>query len=468
MLDPNRSRMLAKRKQWAALCRQLSLGALALLLFLMPFRLSLTVIERPLPHIPPEFSSFLFYASDVLLLFTLSTWLAYHLLALKNPISLAPWFITLPLVWLVFISLLSIFWAPAPWVAAETAIRLLACIALYLHIRNEMEDFRLAAQALIIGLLFQSILAILQFVWQRALGLGWLGEVDVVLSKEDLWVRGFGLSRHPNILGGYLLMGLAAVLALKLQTRHSLETADPQRPHSKLPVWTLSQAIGVSGLLSTFSRSAWIGVVTSWSMAALSLTWRGASTKHMSRAFWHLVAVALLVATIFILIYPNLFYARLIGPMLPQWGHSLPQRVDHEMNNLAERADLISGARQMIATHLLTGVGSGNYAIASLRQDPARPPEWAYLPVHNVLLLITAELGLSGGLAWLLLSGGWLVATAWQWRRLARDPWFLAWSLVIWGLLVTSIWDFYIWGWQYGRLFFFTALGLWTAAYSRR
>jgi O-antigen ligase len=190
--------------------------------------------------------------------------------------------------------------------------------------------------------------------------------------------------------------------------------------------------------------------------------------RRAGRTFWILATVAVFVLILYLITYPDLFFSRLVVPILPRLGLRLPEGYDYEMENLAERTDYTAVARNLIATEPVLGVGSGNFSIASIRHNPIQAANHAFLPVHNVLLLITAELGLSGGLAWLLLIGGWLAATARRWRQLTSDPWFLAWSLALWGLLLTSVWDFYIWGWQYGRLFFFAALGLWSAAYPRQ
>jgi hypothetical protein len=83
-------------------------------------------------------------------------------------------------------------------------------------------------------------------------------------------------------------------------------------------------------------------------------------------------------------------------------------------------------------------------------------------------MLVTAELGPAGGFSWIFLVAAFAFAL-WQKRTaLVEDPWLLGWSIATLALLVTGFFDFYLWGWQPGRLMLWLTLGLWAGAYTRR
>tara|TARA_B100001964_G_C14011595_1_gene499601 strand:- start:336 stop:767 length:432 start_codon:yes stop_codon:yes gene_type:complete len=88
----------------------------------------------------------------------------------------------------------------------------------------------------------------------------------------------------------------------------------------------------------------------------------------------------------------------------------------------------------------LIGVGPAAYTFTLLGQDPGQPV-WAYQPIHNVPLLILAELGVIG----------FLLLVAWIYRidAIAHKAWrtpggMLALSLGT-ALLIIALFDHYLW-----------------------
>src|SRR5579871_4736665 len=70
------------------------------------------------------------------------------------------------------------------------------------------------------GLVFQTVIAVTQTGLQHSVGLSWFGEfgltpnqsgVSVLLAGGDRWLRPYGLTNHPNVLGGYCAAGLLAL-----------------------------------------------------------------------------------------------------------------------------------------------------------------------------------------------------------------------------------------------------------------
>ena len=432
--------------------RRLSRLAFYALLLIAPWALARVVQPHPVQGVLSEFSDILLYVSDVCLLVVVFAWLASHLLDPERPLSLSPWFVTVPLLLLLVLAFTSVPVAAAPLFGLDAALRLLGAVLLTLYVADQVIDNRTAALVLAAGMVLQAVLAVAQFQLQGNLGLGWLGEVEARVTEPGLWVRGFGLSRHPNILGGYLLLGLWATLGLAV--------TEPRRG------WLLVFAAGCCGLLATFSRAAWLGLGVGATITALVLawhSWRQRSPAPAARRWLPHACVGLLVIVAYTAVYPDLFYSRLAVPLLSRLGVGVSGTVTHvEVTNLNMRTGYVRVAQELIAAHPLRGVGSGNFSIASYVHNPTLPPEHAYLPVHNVLLLVSSELGLAGGAVWVLL---WLAIGVTMLRVRPASSWVWVWGMALLGLFVTSLWDFYIWGWQSGRLFFFALLGLWASAW---
>jgi len=409
------------------------------------------------------------YASDLPLLVALAAWIAGHALDPARPLQPPPRSINVPMIALVILASVSIPIAPSPALAAEFTLRLMCLALLALLAAGEIDDPRSAAAALVTGAVVQSAIAALQVATQSSLGLGWLGEQGAVIDQPGLWVRGSGLGRHPNILGGYLLAGLMAALGLAW-------TAGGRLPGRQSALALAAFSLVTAGLLATFSRSAWMGALAGLTMIAAALATRPSDAPRPSdvdgpsntaRTFARCLVAGAIVTAAFVAARPGWFQSRLVVPVQHWLAPALaaPPPADHvEVTNLDMRAGYDRVARTLIAARPWRGAGAGNFAIASARLEPDLPPAHAYLPVHNVPLLVTAELGALGGAAWLALVVGAALAVAREWRVLAGSPWRLAWSAALLGLFVTSVWDSYLWSWQYGRALLFATLGLWSAA----
>jgi O-antigen ligase len=56
----------------------------------------------------------------------------------------------------------------------------------------------------------------------------------------------------------------------------------------------------------------------------------------------------------------------------------------------------MKSAAEMIKKNNLTGVGLGNYVFEVINKTNVGYPAWYYQPVHNIYILLIAELGLAG------------------------------------------------------------------------
>jgi O-antigen ligase len=236
----------------------------------------------------------------------------------------------------------------------------------------------------------------------------------VLQARGHAWMRGYGLTPSPNILGACLAILIIILLPLVLSRYRAL-------PGAQRLLLTLAITGGVLGLLASFSRAAWLG----FALGASVCIWTVLSTgrripSHSPDApgaqrlsSWWLAPV--LAALAFIVVYGDLAASRLIHLDAPT-----------EARSLDERERDASLALDMIQVHPFLGVGTGNYAPTARAVNPDAQV------VHSVPLLVTAEWGLHGVALWLALAVIGLCK-----RSDVRPAWL--------ALLVISLFDLSLW-----------------------
>jgi O-antigen ligase len=272
-------------------------------------------------------------------------------------------------------------------------------------------------------LLIQGSVALAQFVRQSDLGLGALGElaldpevqgVSVLWAGGQRWLRGYGLTSHPNLLGASLVIFLLFLLQPWLHARGW-----------RLAGLTTVISIGILGLLATFSRTSWLALgagLAVWAAVAAGTNWpeRREWPKRVRERLRpldlpvHLI-IPIVLAAIFLLVTRDLVTSRFVRLDTPIEAHSLDER--------QRDSDL---ALTVIAAHPLRGVGAGNYlpSVRAIEPDSR--------PVHNVPLLATAELGLLG--AALLL---WFTFSGLRTHTAALAPWV---AMLVIGVFDNTLW----------------------------
>lgn len=304
-------------------------------------------------------------------------------------------------------------------------------------------------QRLFIGLImFQAAIGLAQFALQRDLGLRILYEFRLdpafpVISAtsapgEGRLVRAYGLTRHPNILGGYVAVALILLTGnLVLGGRGAGGKGPHPRPLS--PSWERGEtppllAMGclllLAGLLATLSRSAWLGVTAGLALL-LGLTWRRGMERQNRRWFRWLGGAGVAVILIFLGLFGSWVASRLwlVGNRLEVWS-------------IDDRMIQIRAALDLIAHHPWLGAGDARFVAASNTLSSATI---LTLPVHNVPLLVAAELGIPAAVVLIAFSAIPIVSLFSRWQRLARRPAALLY-LSAWVCLgIISLFDFYLW-----------------------
>jgi O-antigen ligase len=265
--------------------------------------------------------------------------------------------------------------------------------------------------------LIQGTVAVGQFLRQGDLGLELLGElvldpavqgVTVLWARDQRWLRAYGLTGHPNLLGANLAIWMLLLLPVLVQAKGWRRVSS-----------TIVASMGVLGLLASFSRASWLAFGLGLSIW-VAATWRGDGKTNLRTCLrlspWpiHLI-IPILLATIFVFSNQDLVTSRFFHLDTPIEANSLDER--------QRDSDL---ALRVIAAHPWRGVGAGNYlpAVRAIEPDSR--------PVHNIPLLATAELGLLGAV--LLL---WLTVSGLRARPEVVAPWI---AMLVIGLFDNTVW----------------------------
>ncbi len=438
----------------AARMRRAARWLFYIFLILLPSTFRWTLINRPVGALFPEFTSLVLYLSDIPLLLCLTLWLWAQGLAPAGRLHLTPWVATLPILGLVALMGLSALWASFPPLALESCIRGGALLGLALFARNELKPPAPAATALAIGAAIQSAVALGQLIAQRPLGLEALGELQDAGARAGmgLWIRGYGLTTHPNLLGGYLMAGFLAALGLVAAT------AGWRQVLAGLAAISIA-----AGLAAAFSRSAWAGGAFALIVLGLLLQ-RGRVAHGAGQALITTTALAALIAVGVIASRPGGFVQRIIAPAAAviRGGEIAPM----EQTSLTSRVRQLQIAWREVQRAPLTGLGAANAPIVTWLNTPASEHKRVCLPVHNVPLLALEELGLPGLALWLAGAAAPFALTWQHVRSRGTGLWEPVWLAALAGLAVISLLDYYPWGGAEGRALWMATWGAWLAAHS--
>jgi O-antigen ligase len=286
------------------------------------------------------------------------------------------------------------------------AIGLLGGIYLYI-LQNLPTAYAVGTLAAMLPV--QGIVGFLQFIKQHSLNLTFFGErwltptvkgASVIESGGQRWLRAYGLTMHPNILGGYLGIGMLICLGASLTVKGWRRWA----------LWSCI-LVAIPGFLLSFSRSAWLGTSTGLLFLLViirpweRLEWRSSFNWKQ----WVLIGTIIsFVLVLFLVLYGDLLASRL-------WRHDSKL----ERRSIRDRLVDLEQAWALFKMAPLTGVGPGRYQDALWGAAGDNPPP-GFRRVHNLPLLASAELGVWGGVLWLWLGLALPTALLWQNRRARR------------------------------------------------
>ena len=308
----------------------------------------------------------------------------------------------------------SVAWAEHRELAVVFALRLALWVMLALRAACDPPSLPSMAGVMLAGVTVNAGVGVAQFLRQHALGLAWLGELPINLTSPNVSVVGgtethlirlYGLSGHPNVMGGYLAAGLL------------LGSSRLGRPGRWRRAARAGWLLGLVALLMTFSRSAWLGLLAGGVIMGARAVWRRPQPQIAVAPLAGIVAAVLIG------------FGMTFAPFLRE--RLMIDQAAVEETSLDQRVAQAEVAARLISAHPLTGVGAGNFSVAGGELAGA-PVDW----VHNVPLLVATELGLAGAGLWLLST--WLVL-----QRSMRLPSAIAATVA--ALLVVMMFDHYAW-----------------------
>jgi len=421
------------------------------LIIISPFRAREIVIARPDGVVWRDYTDFLIYWSDVLVLAVLFLW-GVSLLRDRRPLLAGPALVRWPAAGLLAATWLSVPLSLDAALSAYTAVRFTALVALALFVANEVRSVRQIAPALLVMVVSQAAVGLLQTAGQGSVGLGLLGELSLDPARSSASVvaaadtprllRAYGLTDHPNILGGLVAFALLLIVGAATRWRAAW-------------YWACAAAFSLGGavLLAAFSRGAWLAMAVGAAvLLCLALLRRDTSQLQA----W--LGLCLAAAIAFALLGAH--YSRYLGIRLGMAGSSVSVT---EAQSLAERDALASKALEVYAGRPLLGVGAG--ALPGAMRDAFPQADVEYQYAHVVILDAFAETGLVGGAAYaVLLAGPWILL--WRGRR-RLTPELIAASAALAAVTVAGAFDYYTWAWIPGRIWAWLVLGLWIGAHAR-
>jgi hypothetical protein len=315
--------------------------------------------------------------------------------------------------------------------AQTAALQMVIVMGFVIVIIAIAPPLRLILIVLIISMLIHGTIGALQVYFQQSLGLAWLGEFTLntrqagvsVLEADGLrWLRPYGLSPHPNILAGIIVLGLFAAAAFVVQGKRTILSS-------------IAFLMGFFFLLLTFSRGAWLGFVVAALVALLFL--------KRETGFWRrilpLFGLTVIVGLIFLWVYQPFFLSRT--------GFS---EENTEQRSISDRLVFMEIAWDAIEKHSMQGVGAGNFPwYASNYLFFRTDYDLKGNNVHNIYLTVWSELGLVGLVLFLgmLVTGTIAVLRKDERERLLLLAGVLAWAIIgfvdhyMWTLILSqSVW----------------------------
>ncbi len=296
--------------------------------------------------------------------------------------------------------------------------------------------------AFLIGLLLHSFVGFVQIGWQPLVQITPQNSgISVVFNNAQHLQRIYGLSPHPNLLGGHLAIGVILAAGFIMIEQHT-------RRRRLMAAWVI---IWIA-LLLTFSRSAWLAAIGGSAAAVMLLIRGGHLTQFRIKLIARLSGAGLIVILVFFVIFQPFLVNRFDVTV-----------VSYEMQAIAERVSTARLAWQIFVAHPATGVGISQ-SIVVMRDLAGMPIDW----VHNVPLLAAAELGVGGSalIATMVIALGAIGAQRWRARSIVQWQALVGGGLI--ALIIVMQFDHYVWTSAQGGLLWAWLVGLWLRTESVR
>jgi len=247
----------------------------------------------------------------------------------------------------------------------------------------------------IASVLVQGVLGAMQFLGGSSLGLSMLGESQVVSGMQgssfvtlnnEVFLRAYGTFPHPNVLGGYFVMNVLLGIFLYSKSKDL---------YKKLSILLI--ILSSIFVTLTFSR----------------------------------ISILLVLGIVFVTLIYKLIKGRVFSftpLLLVERFTNLISGSDTSWN---DRVNLMKSGLSVIKNNLWFGTGLGNFTKGMEDNIPSTVNGVLLIqPVHNVVLLMIAELGIAGSLLYIVLLGKILVSNI---SKMSGFKWMIILVLVVIG-----------------------------------
>ncbi|MFH1412643.1 MAG: O-antigen ligase family protein [bacterium] len=403
-----------------------------LLAFTLPIQTRYIFFSGQLNNNAWDFGTISLYGTDILIIILLI------LTLIKYPINKSYKTYYYLMLGIFLFSLISITTAFDKGLAAFAMIKLIMGMSIFwIIIHNKFDKLKLWVSFLL-GAMIHAGIGIWQFLTQSAFANKWLGmawhsaqelgtSVVETIGADGLWerwLRAYGGLDHPNILGGFLAISLLIILTLSIKLKNK----------SYIIFFYIITAIITAGLFFSFSRTAWLALIIGIIVIII---------QHRKQFKDLIIPLAIIILT--------------AGVLLSQYHYIATSRFGDqhrlEVKSIDERISYIKNAKELIKNHPLTGVGIGNYGLAVNKEIDDRQVSYWYQPVHNVFLLIWAEVGIISLLFYLVLFIYLITQT------IKKHCTSLSFSLLS-AFFVIMMFDHWLWSLHFGQLLLWIILAM--------
>ncbi len=387
------------------------------------------------------------YGTDILLCAFLVLWLVRSLplrLDLKSIFS--PKIFGKADFWLLaffIVSAISIFNAKIAGLSFYQLIKLAEFMAFYFYIKNNLGlvfKFRTVLITIIFSGLFQSIIAVAQFLKQSNLGLRLFGEsplaidttgIAVFIVDSHKYLRAYGTTPHPNVLAVWLFLAIFSFYNFYFYRK------------SQNISWPLLVAYTAMlfALFFTFSRV----IIGLWLLCLVLVIYLTIFSGFLSVIKKRLMVIgAVTLAAV-------IFFASLYWPLVQSRIH-----VSADEEAVTQRIFYNKIAGTTVEANPF-GIGLGQF-VPRLMDKLKYYETVPYQPVHNIYLLIASETGFMGLALFLLflffILYNFIKSTG------PKELWQLSFIFIFLSLLVFGLFDHLLWTLQQGSLVLWMVMAL--------
>lgn len=419
----------------------------ALTIIFIPIRWHINIWLRPMPPIYSSYTNFQLTLSDIALIYLLTFWLASFILNPKK-IKAGNSLIWICLIGLIIAGVISVLGSVDSILSRYHVFRFILLLLFYLYIVNEVQSPVWVIVPIALQIIIQAPIAIGQSLAQSSLGLQAFGEIfldpqilgtSIIPIDGMRFLRAYGLSDHPNILGGSIAFSLIILFAVFLYGKN------------RQPLFaSVLFLISFPALVMTFSRSAWLGLMVSISFMV--------SIEAFARRWESIKRIFILGLLSLIIIMPflseniSVFEKRINSGNISQ---------DEPMR---EREFLLQAGNTLFIEHPTLGVGLGATPFALERRFEEFPLN--FQPPHYVPLLVPLETGVLGGIFYLILFFMPFIYFFINRKEAIYNPYLLSALALLLTISVISLFDYYTW-YVTGRVWQWLAWGIFSAVIYR-